>query len=82
MNVERVVGTNEGNYPLEVGVLAAFFDGILEGELGFRLPFFDVGFLPPKRGAGHGEEGMERGGVYGGRGERDEIDRMRSMSGR
>jgi len=51
MDIERIIRADEADNALEVIVLASFFDGIGECELGFGLAFFDVGFLTPEGAA-------------------------------
>lgn len=47
MDVERVVRTGEGDDALQVAVLTALLDRVVEGYGGLGLPVFDVAFLAP-----------------------------------
>ena len=64
MDIERVVGTYEGDDALEVVVLAPLLDGILKAFCCLPLTFYEVALLTPEGTSGHGAEvGGDRGGT-------------------
>ena len=56
MDIERVIGADEGDDAFQVNVIATFVNGIVECLDCFKLPVFDVAFLAPEGTAGHGEQ--------------------------
>jgi len=54
VDVEGVVGTDEGKYAGGTVSRPTFVDGEAEGLLGLSLPLLDVGLLPVQSRAGHG----------------------------